>query len=884
MNIIKKILLINLLLCINFVVAFSQNTLSYANNYKASASKNIENNQYSQAIENAEKALSIYQSLDKVEDVTMCYLMIANIHSLESNDSKAMYYYLKAEEISIKNDLEDNLAQIYSQIGFIYFKINDFRKSAINFKKAVEQSNEDENIINLKFAGKSYFYLQQYDTALIFYERWDELAVNQADEAQQIKAIESIISVYKKQKKYDEAIDKNFEIYDIYTIQNNNLGVSLILNNIAYNFVLLEKYEDAIDAYENALKFGKDANMSKTQLADLYANIGVTYHNFGEFDKSIENLKIAYDLRKTEDNKSELANLANLIALIYFSNNDLYNASTFSEESIEIAEESGDKHIMQLCYETYSLILQNGNDYQNALEYYKKHLRIRDSLLIEQKLKEQDFAKKISDLERSEEELKLKLAEEEEERILKEKEKIEKEKQFLKIENENKQKDLLIQQKELEEANLRQQQQALIMEKQGLEARKKHQEIEALEKEKEIRDLELQKQIVEQEKRQQEIAFLESEQERQKLEIDKGKAIRKMVLWISVLFGIIFVLIVIFLIIARRSNRKLNKQQVKILEQNTALNSQKEEILSQRDELQSVNEELHVVNEEINNHRDVLQEKHTQITDSITYASRIQTAMLPESTIIPNFFAQYFVFYKPRDIVSGDFYWAKLINNDTIVIAAADCTGHGVPGAFVSMLGISFLNEIVNKDELTNANTVLDTLREKIKTSLKQQGNDSESKDGMDIAVCIIDKKNMKLQYSGAHNPLYIIRKEEVTVNTIKKKIRIVKNEQEKLVLTEIKADHQPIGVYIKERPFSNIEIDIRKNDRMYIFSDGYIDQFGGVIGQKYKSKTFKKSLLTIQHLSITEQKEYLIKEFEDWKGKLDQLDDILVMGFDLSF
>lgn len=247
-----------------------------------------------------------------------------------------------------------------------------------------------------------------------------------------------------------------------------------------------------------------------------------------------------------------------------------------------------------------------------------------------------------------------------------------------------------------------------------------------------------------------------------------------------------------------------------------------------------------------------------QITDSIEYASRIQTAILPPSDYIRKFIPEHFILYKPRDIVSGDFYWITHKDNKTI-IAVVDCTGHGVPGAFMSMLGFAFLNEIVNKETELKASSILNQLRNYVKASLHQTGKEGEAKDGMDIALCIIDPDNLTMQYSGAYNPLYLIRNKE---------------------FISLKADRMPIGIYINEKEsFTNHIIEIQKDDVIYIFTDGYIDQFGGSDMQKFKMVNFRKLLISIKEKPLDKQKQILEQKFTDWRGTCEQIDDVLVMG-----
>jgi serine phosphatase RsbU (regulator of sigma subunit) len=268
---------------------------------------------------------------------------------------------------------------------------------------------------------------------------------------------------------------------------------------------------------------------------------------------------------------------------------------------------------------------------------------------------------------------------------------------------------------------------------------------------------------------------------------------------------------------------------------------------------------------EIEKQRDLANEQKQKITDSIQYAQRIQNAILPPKPLLEELIEDHFILFIPKDIVSGDFYWLTQKEN-ILVLAVADCTGHGVPGALMSMLGIAFLNEIVNKIAINRhisslqSDEILNELRRNIIVSLHQTGNIDESMDGMDIALCIIDFETDKLQYSGAHNPLYLIRDGE---------------------LIQYDGDKMPLGYHKnKDVPFTRHDIKLKKGDMLYVSTDGYIDQFGGEQGFKFFSKNLKKLLLQIHRKPINEQKQILLEEFVTWRGKRDQLDDILLLGF----
>jgi serine phosphatase RsbU (regulator of sigma subunit) len=259
-------------------------------------------------------------------------------------------------------------------------------------------------------------------------------------------------------------------------------------------------------------------------------------------------------------------------------------------------------------------------------------------------------------------------------------------------------------------------------------------------------------------------------------------------------------------------------------------------------------------------HEEVVRQKQ-EITDSINYARSIQRSLIPNEDVFNRHFKDSFVLFQPKDIVSGDFYWVYEKDN-VIFYATGDCTGHGVPGGFMTMLGISFLDEIVEVKQIKNPAEILNLMRDKIISTLKQNGNYGESKDGMDITICSIDKNKNELCYSSANNPLYIIRD--------------VNNKKE---LNIYKADKQPCGFYHEHKAFTSHTIKLEGGDCIYTFSDGFPDQFGGQNGKKYMHKQFKENLIQNSNLSFAEQKIKLHNALSEWKGTQEQVDDVLVIG-----
>jgi len=381
--------------------------------------------------------------------------------------------------------------------------------------------------------------------------------------------------------------------------------------------------------------------------------------------------------------------------------------------------------------------------------------------------------------------------------------------------------------------------------------------------------------------------------------------------------------ILVFISFIKIREKSLIKEK-KILEQMVKINTDK--VIQQKEKIQLQKDQLEQANT-------ALREKNKAITFSINYANQIQQAILPKEEEIAEVFPEHFILYKPRDIVSGDFYWFNYAQSAEptqlaghsgerhAIIAAVDCTGHGVPGALMSMIGNALLNEIIIEKAITKPAEILQNLREKANSVLKQKADHPGTMYGMDIALCNIDLTNNILQYSGAYNPLYIIKqgenegesqKEIPNYNSKIKNIQI-RNSMSKTIsssplltppkggkgggkvppsggvrgafkLIEVKADNFPIGINVpkKKKTFTNHKIQFKKGDTFYIFSNGYVDQIGGPDGEKIMVQQFNQLLLDVQHLTMKEQHKVLESSFENWRGNHKQSDDVLVIGIRL--
>jgi len=312
--------------------------------------------------------------------------------------------------------------------------------------------------------------------------------------------------------------------------------------------------------------------------------------------------------------------------------------------------------------------------------------------------------------------------------------------------------------------------------------------------------------------------------------------------------ALILVLLSLLLIFSIYQYRLKNKSQQELEGANKVLNTK--------------NTELEVKNNIIESQSQTIQVKNQEITDSIHYARQIQLAILPTQADFTSHFVAAFVLFEPKDLISGDFFWITKIESK-IIYATVDCTGHGVPGGFMSMLGMSMLNELVNEQKLLEPALILTRLREKVIAALRQKGEEGEQKDGMDMTLCVVDTDQMTLTYAVANHVLYLLRNKD--------------NESE---LMEFKGDRHPVGIFSEKlMEFHQYEVPLLKGDRIFTFTDGYADQFGGPKGKKFKYLQLKELLLSTQNKSIEKQGEVITKRFESWKGDVEQIDDVCLIG-----
>ena len=586
---------------------------------------------------------------------------------------------------------------------------------------------------------------------------------------------------------------------------NDQEGVAHSYNNIGLIYYDLGDIPLAIEYYHKSISI-REAIKDDHGMAQSYNNIGLVYNQQGDKELALKFYHMSLKKYQLVDKKSGIAVALNNIGRLHEGLNDYSLALEFHNKSLAIKQAVGDQPGMAISYNNIGGVYRAQKEYDLALEFYQKSLKIREARGNKAGMATSyDNIGGIQLLQGN-----ISLAEQSGNKAL------ELARQIGYPINIKYAAQLLTKVYEKQCNGL----QSLEMYKLFITMRdsidnKANQKASAqqavkyeYEKQKAIDDAEHDKLL----------AIEQEEKQKQKI--------------LTVATAVGLVLVIMFLIFVFNRLRVTKKQKLVIEEQKLEVEKQKEVVVLAHDQLE---------------------EKNKEILDSITYAKRIQNAILPPAKVVKEYLQESFILYKPKDIVAGDFYWLEQ-REGKVLFAAADCTGHGVPGAMVSVVCNNALNRSVREHGLIDPGKILDKTREIVIEEFEK--SDEEVKDGMDIAICSLEGNTLK--YAGAHNPLWIIRNGEII---------------------ETKANKQPIGQFIKPEPYTTHTFELQDGDSIYIFSDGYVDQFGGVKGKKLKAKAFRELLLSIQDKNMEDQRNIVDESFETWRGNLEQIDDVCVIG-----
>jgi tetratricopeptide (TPR) repeat protein len=748
--------------------------------------------------------------------------------------------------------------------------------------RAFESAKHDTSRVNIYFQIGDFYKIDLPDSAVIFYNKAIEyasgLGINQKPFAlRKAKSLREIGIALVAQSKYSKALDILQESIEIYEQNGDRVGQAqsfLSSGNAHFNIgnfsKTLECYYAALQLYEY---LGHQAG-----IADCYNNMGSVHKEQGSYDVALEyhykSMKIFSELVQSADSaaitgyKRGLSYCYNNIGVAHFYQDSLDEAIDYYTKSLRLKEEIDDKSGMSQSYNNIAIVHCTAGDYTRGIEFFMKSLKIYEEISSQSGLtmvngnishlyllladsaktasaingylyKSIDFGKKAYSI----------------------------------AEEINSPSWLQEAAGHLKQAytKLGRFEEALMYADVYIDTQGK---LFSTQKTKSLAEMTAR---YETEKKQLLIESMENEN------LLYSKRIRSQrIVIISIISGMLLVSgLLIVMIKLLLHNRKANQL---LAEQKEAIQQQKEEIMAQLDEIEIQRDKLQLSNKEIEKlylitleHKNILENQKNKIDDSIRYAKFIQSAVLPDLdiTFVNRTWGthSYFIMFRPKDVVSGDFYWATRIN-EWIIVTVADCTGHGVPGAFMSMLGISFLNEIVLKGDIINPSIILSKLRSYIIGALRQTDEWGSHRDGMDMSLISINTKTKECIWAGANNPLWLVRA---------KNVKQAEGDMKEMV-EEIRPNLMPVASHIIMEEFTNHNLSLASGDRMFMFSDGYADQFGGPLGKKFNYHgALKRLIAETSVMPIREQGKELERRFDEWinfNGRhFDQVDDVTVLG-----
>jgi len=823
----------------------------------------IAQKQYTQAINLGKQALQLTNQHLFVQSKVKVLLSLGKLYTQTNKTSEALSYYLQAESFCQNYNNLTQLVKVHDQMGLFFMKYKLYKKALQYFRKSYQSRNKNrfpDNIVNVESIAFCHYILKDYNRAQLFYEKLLAMHRKQRNQQQVIQTLEQLALVASIGESYAPAIKYNLTLLKFYKKSGNIPKVSGIYNDLGFLYKRRNDLPTALSYFSlsSELLKKKKLTVPEKEKITLLVNTGVAYTNQESFNRARKYFQQAAQI--APDNSVKQAEIHNYAGSNYYLSGNNFQALKQVEQAIAIAQPRRAWGVLLTSYDLLARIYAQEGNNKKVREYKQKYRALYRQIQDEQKKTEQQASYNQALMNQQERRIKNLLAEQLQLQQLKDKQ--EKQQKDLALKNnllklQQQQLALYKKEKELDVANFQRaqldkvrQQQALLISQGKLREAK-------LAQDKTLATLELERKNTEQKikeaQNRQKLAKLESEKKIQQQKIEQQKLQERYAVGAIVLIGIILVLVTLGLINTRRNKRKLQKQNIKIEEQNG-------EIISQ-------NEELHQQQEEIMAHQDAIEEKNSQLNrqnvkihQSIKAAMNIQTSIAPDVAKMTHLLGEeHFILYRPKDIVSGDFYWLEKIQN-RVYLAVVDCTGHGVPGAFMSLIGNNLLKQIVQLQRIKSPAEILNRLNREVEIVLKQKENGYQN--GMDLALITWENKSnpVEITFSAAKRPFYYVS-------------------QGTDCLQKLKGDRYSIGFPNPE--FTDQVIHLQKGDYIYLCTDGFVDQHN-FKRKKIGSKNFEQLLFESHTLPLAEQKKSLETQLETHQGKMEQRDDILVVGLKL--
>lgn len=802
---------------------------------------------------------SLFQTIKNYADTQQVSLLLNYAEKVKKkNFSDAKELSIKALEVAEKTKLTEYINKSYLSVAQSYLELsdNDSADFYINKIENQERNNLTANILQLK--GRLLYTSANYSDALKLFLEAQVIYDSLKNEFWSTKINVDIGNVYAHQGQYSKARSYYQRALDLAIVREETKIQASALNNIAIMYKAENKFDDALIYLNKSLTlYNKEGQLRGIGLT--LSNMGDLYAKKNDFDKAIDYHLQALEIKKKLNDNAGVSHSYNRIGKIYYETGKYYHAINVLIEAQSLFEKFKYRKGLQENYETLALVYKELRMYKTAFEYQKKYSEITAELFNE------FTTSQISEMQ-------------------------------AKYEDEKKSKEIALLQKEKELNQSKAKRQRILrlslilllifsftilflvynrfrikqrtikmLAKQNKEIIQKNEEIESQSEYLSNLNKELEK-----------LSIVASKTDNAVLILDSKTNVQ----WVNDGFTRMYGYTLEE--IADNKTRNLigslsslhikdivniwygDKKSMSIETINTTKSGDKvwsqSTITPIKDKSKNV-QFLIVIESDITALKKAGEEitrKSTELLSSIEYAKKIQKSIMPHANSLKDYFKDHFIFLRPKDVVSGDFYWFVEVD-DSFILVCADCTGHGVPGAFMSLIGIDYLNQIIVNDKVLQPDLILDKLKKNIFSSLNKYESDSVNRDGIDLSILKFDKTKRNVQFSGAMSTIYICRNKEII---------------------EIQGDKYPIGyTEFLDKPYNLSTLSLQENDTLYLFTDGFPDQFGGKKNKKFKYRNFKELFKQISHHPLEYQKELISNTYVEWKGINEQVDDILIIG-----
>ncbi len=855
----------------------------------------------------AEEGLQLARTQQDTKAERLSIYWIAKVSQQKKQYNTALNQYLEALAIAEKQEDTQLSKDIYHNIGDLYLAQNAYEKAINNYQTALELvAKEDDKGKTILLESLAFTQVQhrKYADAINTYQKSLDIHSKNQDYQAQNRVLEKLSQASLLDGNLQAALSFNQKIVEVNKFLSDGVSLASSLNNLGYIYRELGDEKNALkymrQAFDLNSKFDvADRNKELRKRDALYAiNLGVTYSNLQEYKNARKSFEDAQKIYLAQNNERGVAKTYNFIAANDYASGKSETAIRQINQAIEIGERLKDDEILKTSYWLLSEINRKNSNFQSAQKYYAKFQESNQRLKEKERQQEQFLLQNQINIEKTEGEIKILLAEKERQALALRQSELEREKQEQDLKLKENELALLKRNQELQAAALRNQQlekdrveQLLQITREQARSEKQKREIEQLESNKRIQDLALKQKTAQEKEKQRAIELLNKNQELKDLQLKEAENLQQNRL-IAGIVVFIFLAIIIFLIglnavrnrrknrilaqqakeldifnkrlqsneqILQKANDRLKKREREIKDKNEELQASEEELRQNMEELEANKEEIETQKEALQFAYLKIEEKNNAFMQSVKYAEKIQQAILPNQLQLRKNFADHFVIYLPKDVVSGDFFWFTKLGNKNFV-ACVDCTGHGVPGAFMSLIGSSLLNQIVNEQKIDEPHHILENLHTSVLKALKQR--ETSNIDGMDLSICAFEAwedNQINLEFSGAKSSVYYLRGGE---------------------LHELKGDRKAIGGSQNDKilDFTLHRVTLQKGDLVYMTTDG-LEDAPNQKRKKFGTKRIKELILKNADQPLANQKKILLEALEAHHNGTLQRDDITFIG-----